>query len=151
MKKVLKFFSVTLLAVFVFSFFGVSHIFADDSVGVACDICGSPDSPNNHNSCGVGLDCIEKQCQDPSKITYCSFSSNKIITDLIDKVSSWMLVIALVLVPLMILLGAFYMLTAAGDPSRSAKGRTIIIWASIALAIFLFAKALVSILRYFVF
>ncbi|MFH0739854.1 MAG: pilin [bacterium] len=164
MKKVLKFYSVILLAVLVFSFW--SNFAKAGNQGICYPCCVK-------TNCISGADCVGSksdgdnpckqggtddkpifsgdygQCKDPNKITYCSFSSNKEIKDLVNKVSNWALVIALVVAPLMILLGAFYMLTAAGDSKRSTKGKQIIIWASIGLAIFLFAKAFISILKSF--
>ena len=165
MKKVLKFFSVTLLAVFVFSFFGASHIFALSSIcgpccGTSGTYCTQPTGKKVECSganlstsppvCNVATNVGTGQCKISGETTFCPFSRNNDIKVLVNKVSNWMLVVALVLAPLMILLGAFYMLTAAGDTKRSTKGKQIIIWASIALAIFLFAKAFISILRYFI-
>ena len=131
-----------LLVFFFFSFFLANYNFA-----VASNVCDFCDS--SKPCVGTDLECTDGQCQEKGKTTFCSFSQNKKIEDLIDKVSSWMLVIALVVAPLMILLGAFYILTAAGDKSRFAKGRAIIVWALIGLAIFLFAKAFISILKSF--
>ena len=142
MKKILKFCSVILLVILVFSFW---HNFAKAAVVGACKSCNG----TTGNTCLSDLKCTDGQCKDPNKITFCPISSKKAPQDLVNEVSKWMMIVALVLVPLMILLGGFYMLTAAGDKSRFAKGRTIIVWAVIGLAIFLFAKAFISILKSF--
>ena len=148
MKKNLKICFAILLGVFCFSFFTpVFWVYsASNDVGDICDICGSPDSSNNHTSCAQGLQCIEKQCQNPNKITFCPISSHKDYKNLVKEISKWMTIALLVLVPLVVLLGGFYILTAGGDKSRFAKGRTIIVWAVIGLAIILFAKAFISII-----
>lgn len=163
MKKIIKFCSAILLAGFFFSFFGVSHSFALSSVcgpccGTGTDDC-TPEAGKEIKCSGAapstllpGCDLVKKigtgQCKISGETTFCPFSQKREVHQLVDEVSNWMLVVALVAVPLFILLGAFYILTAAGDTKRSTKGKQIIIWASIALAIFLFVKAFVSILRY---
>lgn len=146
MKKILKFCSVILLVILVFSFW---HNLAKAKEVGACKPCG--DATKDKDTClpNLGLSCIEGQCQDVNKITFCSFSQKEEVHELVDEVSKWMMIVALVVAPLMILLGGFYILTAAGDKSRFAKGRTIIVWAVIGLAIFLFAKAFISILKSF--
>ena len=143
MIKKLKIYSAVLLGIFCFSFFiPIAWVFsAFTDPGVACDICGGSNTPG----CGTGLQCIEKQCQDPNKITFCPISSHKDYKDLVKEISKWMTIVMLVLVPLAVLLGGFYILTATDDKSRFAKGRTIIVWAVIALALILFAKAFISI------
>jgi len=153
MTKKLKIYSAVLLGIFCFSFFiSIDWVFsASTDPGVACDICESSGDSNNHTSCAQGLQCIEKQCQDPNKITFCPISSHKDYKDLVKEISKWMTISLLVLVPLVVLLGGFYMLTAADDKSRFAKGRTIIVWAVIGLAIVLFAKAFISIITSFIF
>ncbi len=166
MKKLLKFCSVILFAFLFFSFFGAWHNFTNAGQGICYPCCENTD-------CITGADCVGSkingdnsckktgpsdkpifsgtygQCKDPSKTTFCSFSHNKTIEDIINIVSKWTLILGLVMVPLVILFGGFYVLTAGGDTKRSGKGKQIIIWAVIALAIFLLARGLISILRYF--
>ncbi|MDD5738524.1 MAG: pilin [Candidatus Pacebacteria bacterium] len=87
------------------------------------------------------------QCQKPDETTFCPLSSYTEVDKLVEKVSNWIFILALVVAPLMILLGGFYMLTAVGDPKRSTQGKQIIMWAVIGLAVILFAKAFVSIIK----
>lgn len=47
----------------------------------------------------------------------------------------------------MIIIGAFYLLTAAGDPKRVGTGKTIIIYTLIGLTIILFARALIAMIE----
>ncbi len=141
MKKILKFCSVILLAVLVFSFWYNSVNAKEVGACKPCKVGG--------DTCLTGFSCTDGQCKDPNRITFCPISSKEEPKDLVNEVSKWMMIVALVLAPLMILLGAFYILTAAGDTKRSTKGKQIIIWASIGLAIFLFAKAFISILKSF--
>ena len=53
----------------------------------------------------------------------------------------------IVLCPLIIVIGAFFIITAAGDPGKVKKGRTIIAYAAIGLAIVLLSRGLVALVR----
>ncbi|MEK7104100.1 MAG: pilin [Patescibacteria group bacterium] len=88
------------------------------------------------------------QCQ-PSdgSVVFCNLSKHQSISDVVDEVTKWIFILAMVIAPLMILLGGFYMLTSRGDPKMSNTGKEIIKWAIIGLAVILFAKAFVSIIR----
>ena len=55
--------------------------------------------------------------------------------------------LAMALGPLLIIYAAFLILTAAGNPERVNKGKTIIFWTLIALAIVLLAKGAPSIIK----
>jgi len=48
---------------------------------------------------------------------------------------------------LIIIIGAFYLLTAAGDPKRIGTGKTIITYALIGLVVILFARALIYVIE----
>jgi len=139
--------------------------FFTDSTEVAGDVC---DLCAQSGDCGkVGpteLECVNGpttneaiakcrkdkegcgQCQIPGKVTLCSLSTHTDLEKLINEIMKWLLIFSLTLAPLMILLGGFYMLTAAGEPRRSTQGKTIITWAVIGLAVILFAKAFTSII-----
>ncbi|MBZ9573062.1 hypothetical protein KJA17_02695 [Patescibacteria group bacterium] len=69
------------------------------------------------------------------------------IPELIDNIVQFIFWIAVVLAPLMILVGAFYFITAAGDPKRVETGKKIILWTIVGLAIILFSRGIISIIR----
>ena len=69
------------------------------------------------------------------------------IPDLINTITDWAFYIGVVLAPLMILVGAFYFMTAAGDPNKIATGKKIILWTIVGLAIILFSKGIISIIE----
>ena len=71
----------------------------------------------------------------------------KTIPELIERIVQYVFWIAVVLAPLMILVGAFYFMTAAGDPKRVETGKKIIIWTIVGLGIILFSRAIISIIR----
>jgi hypothetical protein len=66
---------------------------------------------------------------------------------LVDNLISFLTVLALVLVPVIIIIGAYFIMTAGGDPEKVAKGKNIIIYSLIALVIMLIAKSLVGIIK----
>jgi len=165
MKKIIIF-SVILLLIFLF---GTGYVFAkSDICGPCCkDIdcavgkCFDAGKDSAGNACAIkSVKQGEKdilvitagkggQCQEPDKTTFCPLSSYTEVGQLVDKVSGWIFILGLVMAPLMILLGGFYMLTAAGDPKKSTQGKQIITWALIGLGVILFAKAFISIIKSF--
>jgi len=70
-------------------------------------------------------------------LTYATFD------ELVAAIVSFIFRIAVVVTPLMVLIGAFYLLTAAGDPKKIGTGKTIITYALIGLVIVLLARALI--------
>ncbi len=140
MKKILKFYSISLLAFFFFNFLGNLNCFATACPNtVSCCPCVG-------GVCSGGLTCVDGQCQDPNQVTYCPLSEHTEIKDLVDKISNEILYLALIIAPLFILLGGFYMITSTGDPKRSTQGKSIITWALIGLAVILTAKAFISVI-----
>ena len=67
--------------------------------------------------------------------------------ELLNTIVTFIYWIAIVIAPLMIMIAAFYLLTAGGDPKRVDTARRIILWTVIGLAIILFAKGLISVLK----
>lgn len=65
---------------------------------------------------------------------------------LIDAVVAWILNIALVLAPLVIVYGGFVYMTAAGDTNKVSQGKQIILYAVIGFVLALLAKSLIGIL-----
>ena len=61
--------------------------------------------------------------------------------------TDWVFAGIMALVIIFILIGGFYILTAAGAPERVASGRQFIVWACIGLAVALGAKAIPAIVK----
>jgi len=132
----------------------ISYADEEEEAGSVCDLCCKK------TDCITGLDCVNvaKQgcdlskkegvgtCQDENKVILCSLSTHTDLEKLINAIMKWLLIFSLVIAPLMILLGGFYMLTSRGDPQITTKGKEIIKWAVIGLAVILFAKAFTSII-----
>jgi len=66
---------------------------------------------------------------------------------LVAGITNFIFIIALVLAPLMIIIGAIYLLTSGGDPKKLETGKNIIIYTLIGLAIILLAKGLIAVLK----
>ena len=67
--------------------------------------------------------------------------------ELLNTIVTFISWIAIAIAPIMIMIAAFFLLTAGGDPKRVDTARRIILWTVIGLAIILFAKGLISVLK----
>ena len=92
-------------------------------------------------SLGVSIPVLTNGVEFENPIEHESFG------DLIDAIVDFIFNIAVVVVPLMVIIGAFHLLTAAGDPKKIATGKTIIISTLIGLAVILLAKGLIAVLE----
>jgi len=70
------------------------------------------------------------------------------LDELVDEIANTVFYLALVLVPLMVLIGAFFIITAGEDSSRLKKGQNFIIYALIGTGVVLFAKGIVAAVRH---
>lgn len=68
------------------------------------------------------------------------------IPELVETITTWAFQLGLILAPLMILVGAFYFLTAGGSPERIKTGQKIMLWTIIGLGIILFSRVIISII-----
>lgn len=66
--------------------------------------------------------------------------------DLVNAVSKFIFEVALALAPIMIIVGGFYFITAAGEPEKIQTGKKIIANTLIGLVIILLASGLIAIL-----
>jgi len=82
---------------------------------------------------------------DPNQI--CNPLGNLTFTDIINKLIDFLLTVALIICPLMIVVGGFFFITAAGDPTKANKGRQIMVYAVIGLVIILISKGLVTLVK----
>jgi hypothetical protein len=68
-------------------------------------------------------------------------------TELFEVIIDWIINIALVIAPLIIVYGGFLHITSAGDPAKSSQGKKVILYAAIGLLVALLAKSLIGILE----
>lgn len=69
------------------------------------------------------------------------------IAELIDAIVGFIFWFAIVLAPLLLLIGAFYLLTSGGNQNRVAKGKKIIFWTAVGIILVLFAKGLLGLIQ----
>ena len=69
------------------------------------------------------------------------------LTDLAQKIINALLIIAAPIVTIMVLWGAFLIITSAGDPKKIENGRKTIIWAIVGFGILLLGQGVVSIIE----
>lgn len=69
------------------------------------------------------------------------------IEELIDSLINAIFWLAVVVVPLMIIVGALYYITSGGSPEKIKTAKNIILYAAIGFLIVLFAKGIISVIR----
>jgi len=62
--------------------------------------------------------------------------------------TNWLFMILMVIAVIMIVVGGFIYITAAGDPDKASKAKMYIVYALIGIAIAVFAKVLPAIVRF---
>lgn len=132
MRKIL---SLLLLAIFLN--FGANFVWA---AGL-CEPCdGTP--------CDPGLECLRGKCRGcPEGTLICNPLQACEFEEIIDNIIDFIFKIAIALAPLMIVIGAFYIMTAGGDTNRVTTGKNIILYTLIGFAIILLAKGLVAVIK----
>ncbi len=96
-------------------------------------------------SCLIGLlgaPCLVRAVQIDNPLKHDTFE------ELVEAVIDFVFWVAVAVVPLMVLVGAFHLLTAGGDPKRVKTGQNFIMYAAIGLAVILFSKGLIAVLKY---
>jgi len=93
---------------------------------------------------GLNL-CKDKKPCGPNEI--CNPLCAENIQDLIDVIINFIFWIAIIVAPIMIIIGAFYFITSAGDPGRLGTAKKIILYTVIGLVIVLFARGLIALIR----
>lgn len=69
------------------------------------------------------------------------------ITDLINQVTTYLIMIAAPIVTIMVIVGAFQILTAGGNPEKFKKGKQTIFYAVIGFSIVLIAKGITALIK----
>jgi len=108
---------------------------------------GAPTSCNiTHDLSGLtGIDCPSSgNCPFDSTSYDCGMCC---VMNSIYTVTDWIFIILVAFAAVMVLFGAFTLLTAAGVPEKVTSGRNYIIYAAIGLAVGLLAKAIPAIVK----
>lgn len=101
------------------------------------DSSGSGSSGSGFN---ISLPTIFSTGSIPNPIASGSFA------DLVSRIIDWIINIALILAPLIVVCGGFIYMTAAGDTNKVSQGKNIILYAVIGFIVVLLAKSLIGIL-----
>lgn len=72
------------------------------------------------------------------------------LVDSIMTFTDWIFYILLLIAVIMIILGGFVFMTAAGSPEKASKGRNILVYAVIGIVIAILAKLVPVVVRYIV-
>jgi len=96
---------------------------------------GSQPQPQPQKTCDTEEICIDNPLKAGS------------IEKIIENIINFIFTIALAVAPLMIIVGAVYYITSAGEPAKLGQAKSIMIYTAIGLAIVLLAKGLVSVIQ----
>lgn len=106
--------------------------------------CDNPGGPHD-GACIPDSMCSECVCQShcPSgsiciqnPLTACT------VEEVITRIADIIFYIGLIVVPVLILLAAYFFMTSAGDPKKVTKAKDIILWAVVGLAVIFLAKGI---------
>ena len=75
-----------------------------------------------------------------------TFSASNLI-GILENIGNWIFVAALLIVPVMILIGAVMLLGGGGDPVRVAGAKKVFLWTAIGLVLALVSKGVFTALR----
>jgi len=103
----------------------------------------------NPPGCDVESQCvIDPACAPPPPSQYLinPLACNT-IPGCIEKIISFIFWIAVAIVPIMIIIAGFLFLTSGGDPEKVRTAKRIIFWTVIGLAMVLFAKGIISLIK----
>jgi len=87
-------------------------------------------------------------CGPAGSVIFCPPSTIRSIEGLIRSVTDWIFKIAIIVAPLMLVIGAILFMTAAGNPERIKLGKKIIFWTVIGFLIVLFAEGIINLIDY---
>jgi hypothetical protein len=112
-----------------------------ECVGHECDGGGDGDGNGNGNGNGNGgaLGPVSIDLENPLEA--------ETFEDLVEGIINFVFMLALAIVPLMVIIGALYLITAGGNPARVDTGKKIIFFAMLGFAIILLAKGLIALLK----
>jgi len=68
-------------------------------------------------------------------------------SELINKIANWLLVLGAPVLTLMIIIGAFQILSAAGNPEKVKTGRQTITWAIVGYALLLISTGITALIK----
>jgi len=70
------------------------------------------------------------------------------IAELIESIANILFWTAAAIAPLMVLIGAFFIMTSAGEPAKTKKGKDFILYAAIGFGVLLMARGIIAAVRF---
>jgi hypothetical protein len=67
--------------------------------------------------------------------------------DFIGLIAKWLFNVALVVAPIMFVIGGFYYITAQGDPAKIKKAGDLITWTAIGLIVIMLTNGIIKLLK----
>ena len=119
----------------------------EDSASCPEDCAGLCGTCTATTTCETGLYCDRGACCEDGKICTCNPTSATTFDEMIDKILDFIFYIAMAIIPIMFIIAAFYIITAAGDARRMSTGKTIIIWTLVGGSIILLSKGIIEIIK----
>ena len=137
-KKIL---AAVLSAIF-FSFSALGFVLADTSTSLdGCKI-------NNTSRLPSTLSC---QMSTVGNTTYCLYNDGDCgmccLLNGVYNATDWIFVILMAVASLMIIFGAVLFTTSQGDPEKTNKARSLILYAAVGIAVALFARAVPPVIK----
>jgi hypothetical protein len=147
-KKIIIFIAVLIIFMFGLFFLKTNRSLAqicggavpaqDCSVTPGVGYCSDP--CNENNLTGAFLEPAGMFC-------LCPIITPKTIPELVTAVTNFILMVAIFVYPLMVIIAAFFLITAGGNPENIKKAKSILIYSSLGFGIIMFANALVYVIK----
>ncbi|MCX6764245.1 MAG: pilin [Candidatus Nealsonbacteria bacterium] len=144
-KKIIIFTAILIITIFGLFFSGKNLVFAVDlcTDALTCDTyCFNScreDPANPGNTIGLN--------SPAGRFCLCNPWHATTVDTLIESVTNFILYLATVVYPLMVIFAAFLFMTAAGNPSNIEKAKSVLIFSSVGYGIIILANALVYVIK----
>ncbi len=137
----------TILLIVCFTLFAsVNLVFG---VGLCEYCCPASSDPacSSSISCDSGFNCVNNKCEKIGSVSFCSPIPSQDFEDVIAGIIDMLFTLAVVVAPVMVLIGAFMFMSSAGDAKKLKQGREIILYTVIGFVIILLVKGVVSLVE----
>jgi len=82
----------------------------------------------------------------PTVTTVPTFTAGELIA-ILENIGNWIFVAAVLIVPVMVIIGAVMLLTGGSDPTRLAAAKRLLLWAAIGFGLALLSKGVFTAVR----
>lgn len=97
---------------------------------------------------GLGISIVSAQDEPAGGgVTIVNPITSKTFEEFIGKIAKWLFNVALVVAPIMFVIGGFYYITAQGDPAKIKKAGDLITWTAIGLIVIMLTTGIIKLLK----